>query len=69
MLFCKSGCVFQKARAALFKNPDYGVRYESLGFDGQTEPIGKCSPLDEFGDGLGKTVWRNKCSFVLGQLS
>jgi hypothetical protein len=36
MFFRISGCVFQKARAALLKNPDHGVRYESLGLDGQT---------------------------------
>jgi hypothetical protein len=36
MSFCMGGCVFQKARAALLKNPGHRVRYESLGFDGQT---------------------------------
>jgi hypothetical protein len=36
MFFRVGGCVFQEARAALLKNPDDGVRYESLGFGGQT---------------------------------
>jgi hypothetical protein len=60
-----SGCVFQKAWAALLQNRDHRVRNESFGLDDQTEPIGKCSPLDELSDGLGKTVWLNKSGFVL----
>jgi len=60
MLLGIRGCVFQKARAALLKNRDHRVGNESLGLDDQTEPIGKCSPLDEFGDGLRKTVRRNE---------
>ena len=63
-----SGCVFQKAWATLLKVRDQRVRNESLGFDDQTKAIGKCSPLDEFGDGLGETVRHNKSAFVLGKL-
>jgi hypothetical protein len=58
MLLGESGGVIQKAGAALSKDRDHGVRNESLCLDGQTEPIGKSSPLDEFGDVLRKTVKR-----------
>jgi hypothetical protein len=57
--------VFQKTRAALLQNRGHRIRNESLGLDDQTEPIGKCSPLDELSDGLGETVRRNKSAFVL----
>src|SRR5208282_4076827 len=68
MLLGIRGCVFHKARAALLKNRDHRVGNESLGLDDQTEPIGNCSPLDEFGDGLRKTFRRNESAFVLCKL-
>jgi hypothetical protein len=68
MLLGESGRVIQKAGAALSKDRDHGVRNESLCLDDQTEPIGKCSPLNELRDGLGQAVRRNKFAFVLCNL-
>jgi len=68
MLLGISGCIFQKARAALLENLARGVRNKSLGLDGQTHPIGKRSPFDELGDGSGQTVWRDESTFVLRKL-
>ena len=59
MLLGESGCVIQKAGAALSKDRDQGVRNESLCLDGQTEPVGKCAPLNELRNGLCQAVWRN----------
>jgi hypothetical protein len=63
-----SSRVFQKTRASVLQNRRHRIRNESLGLDDQTEPIGKRSPLDEFSDGLGETVWRNQFAFVLCKL-
>ena len=60
--------VFHKTRAALLQNHGHRIRNESLGLDDQTEPIGKCSPLDELRNGLCQAVRRNKFAFVLCNL-
>jgi len=67
MLLRISGSVVQKSWAALLKNRDRRVRNESLGLDGQAQPIRKRSPLDEFSDGLGETVRLNQSAFILGK--
>ena len=65
MLLRISGRVFQKSWAALLQQRGHWIRNESLGLDDQTEPIGKCSPLNELRNGLGQAVRRNKFAFVI----
>src|SRR5580704_14114667 len=68
MLLGESGCVIQKAGAALSKDRDHGVGNVSLCLDGQTEPIGKCSPLNELRNGLCQAIRRNQFALVLCEL-
>jgi hypothetical protein len=57
-------CVFQKAWTALLKYGGKRVRHGAARLDAKPEPIGKRSPLKEFGDRFVENVARNQNGFV-----
>jgi hypothetical protein len=53
---CRGG--LEKAWAALLEHRGHRVRQDPNIFHDETEPIRKCSPFDEFGNGDGQAVRR-----------